>query len=867
MSVFTTPINLSGDNKQAKFPWVASIGNNVYVAWTEESNGVWFRSSPNNGLTWSPPIGSKALALGTNAGVSSYPVMAVNGSYVYVIWQQTVNSISQVYIAISNNYGVSFSPSVALTPSTVQSDVPFIAAAGNNVYVIVHETSGSTQSIWVYSSNNNGATWLAPPLQLNAGSSQGTEPQIAAWGNDAYATWDRNGAWFSGTTNGGATWSKAVNLNQPGNKGDVREPWIAASGPNVYVTWNDNSGYGSTPANTNYHAYISISTNYGLTWSKDKINLFPNGTGDWEVEDAAVGNTVYISMRDHTLPYSPQGNVFYMYSNNAGVTWTPAIGSTSVPMSVSNNPQITGWTNGVGISGTTVAMAYESNCLVGSGENLTDTGNGDCGVYVSYSNNGGQTFYAQSPVTTDGTAGPITDDTSVTFSVSGSNVYVVWQDSAASNFQVYFSETGGQLYYPAQFSALPVRGAVGTSVDVSGSNFKPSTVITVKFDGTTVATPTSLSTGSFSTQVTIPTSVAGSHTFSATDGVNTLSQNFNVLSSVSISPSKGQSGNTITISGNGYAASSQVSVTFGGSATTTTPSTITTDSLGDFGPASFQVPNMAPNTYTVTATDSTGNTSSANFNMSPPKITLSPVKGATGTSVTISGAGFASDSAVALTYDSSSINPSVPTNSSGGFSYVFTVQDSVAGAHTITATDSSLDTATGTFTVVPSFSYTPVKGATGKLATMTGTGFAADSLVTVTYDGGALNTATTDSLGDYAVTFTIPPSTAGKHSVVATDASGNSASGQYTVVPNIALSPKPARVGSIVTITGNGFAASSTITVTFGGSSITTSPAPITSDATGSFTATFVVPTGASGSVTVSASDGTNSATATITIK
>ena len=372
---FSSPVNLSNDNYQAHYPWVSTSGSNVYVSWTEEAHGIYFRYSSNNGQTWNPPTTQSATRLSQSGGVTSYPVVAVNGSNVYVVWTQSLVSggSAQVFVASSNNNAQTFSVAeLTLSQAGVNSDVPFIAAYGNNVYVIWHEVaSNGFQSVWFAGSTNGGATWQFLQ-QLDIGKTgQATEPQIAAWGNDVYATWDRGGAWLGASTNNGQTWT-VKNANAP-NTGTVREPWIAASGPNVYVTWNDNSGYGATNG-AQYHPYIMVSNNFGASFTtKNKIDLFPNTTSSWEIQDAAVGNTVYVTWRDHTPAYTTNGDVLLMQSNDAGHTWTPAL-NTAAPIDVSNDNQITGWSNGIRFSGSTVALAYMSDCVTGQQEPSPNSG-------------------------------------------------------------------------------------------------------------------------------------------------------------------------------------------------------------------------------------------------------------------------------------------------------------------------------------------------------------------------------------------------------------------------------------------------------------------------------------------------------------
>lgn len=792
---FTQPVNLSDDTYQAHYPWVVSSGSYVYVSWTEESHGIYIRVSDNHGSTWNPAMPAAATRLSPSGGTASYPVMAVNGSNVYVAWDQSLTSggDSEIFVAVSNNYGATFNTAVdvSLNLTAYTSDIPYLAAYGNDVYVIWHavDTSTSEESVWVSSSSNGGATWRTA-VELDLKSGQADEPQIAAWGTYAYATWDRNGPYFAYTSNNGVTWSNPVNLN-PGTKtvpaGTTREPWITASGPNVYVTWNDNSGY-ATSLGKIYDPYIMVSNNYGQTWNTNnggvKLNLMPNSSSSWEIQDQAVGNTVYVIWRDHTPSYGVNGSVFFMMSTNAGQTWTPAL-DTQAPVDISNgDPGVTGWSNGIGVSGSTVALAYMGACSTGEQEPSPDSGPGDCNMMAAYSNNGGQSFYQETDVSTDGTSGPITDVASSNFAVSGSDVFVTWQDEPSTTFQVYFSMTTGTVVQPVTFSALPVKGQVGTTETVTGDNFKADATITVSFDSATVATTESNGSGYFSTTFIIPAAVAGSNTISATDGTNTQSSNFNVVPNVILSPVRGRSGSALTVNGTGFAPSSSVSVTFG---STAEPSAAT-DSVGNFS-TSFTVPSGNSGSVTVTATDASSNSATASYNVLSPKITVKAATGNVGKSVTITGTGFLPSATITLAYDGATVS-SATSNSTGGFSAAFDIPASPAGANTINATDGT-DSATATFTVTPSISISPKTDAGKNSITVqvTGTGYAANSQITISFNGINQTTTTspvmTGGTGSFTASFVVPATTpAGSYTVQATDALGNSDSSPPTFKVN-----------------------------------------------------------------------------------
>src|SRR5205085_886654 len=146
-----------------------------------------------------------------------------------------------------------------------------------------------------------------------------------------------------------------------------------------------------------------------------------------------------------------------------------------------------------------------------------------------------------------------------------------------------------------------------------------------------------------------------------------------------------------------------------------------------------------------------------------------------------------------------------------------------------------------------------------------------DSSLTVTFEGTALRTSgtcTTDAKGNLPITnncaFTVPPATAGIYNVTTSDGT-YSGTTPFTVNPALSLTARAGAVGGGAAVSGSGFKANATITVTFDGNSVSTS---CTTDATGSFSpCAFTAPAKTTGIHTVMASDGSaNSATAIYTV-
>ena len=130
--------------------------------------------------------------------------------------------------------------------------------------------------------------------------------------------------------------------------------------------------------------------------------------------------------------------------------------------------------------------------------------------------------------------------------------------------------------------------------------------------------------------------------------------------------------------------------------------------------------------------------------------------------------------------------------------------------------------------------------------TVTGNGFDPISTVVITFGGSTVSTVTPTSNGGFTATFNVPLSSSiGDQTVKATQGS-NSASKTFTVTalvnPIIFLNPTSGPVGTSVDISGAGFDPSSTVTITFNGSTIPTTPAPVTTTTNGVFFANFTVP-------------------------
>ncbi len=432
-------------------------------------------------------------------------------------------------------------------------------------------------------------------------------------------------------------------------------------------------------------------------------------------------------------------------------------------------------------------------------------------------------------------------------------------------------------------SISPTSGAAGIALTVTGSGFSPNSVVTVKFDSTALvtspATITTTSSGTFSGTVTIPTGiVSGSHTLSAADNSGRSgSAIFNITTSgtITLSSNSGISGNTITISGSGYSPRSTISMRFDSGTIVTSPPTVITTESGSFS-AAISIPgNAAIGTHTIAATDSSGRTASSVFSVTTTAlISISPTTGLTGTEVTVTGSNFAANSKTAIKFGNISVRTfplEVVTSSSGTFLAKFDVPAGVTGSHSVIANDNTGRAGIASFAVTaPLVSLSPVSAtiSSGTPVTVSGSGFAPNSEVTILFDGNIVGTnpsrITTTTTGTFTATFAVPATASLGGHTIRVESNGDSGIASFNIVGRVSaitLSSTGVASGSPITVSGSGFIPNTSITVKFDNSILATTM----SSSSGSFLVAINMPINmAPGSHIVSASDGINSASSTV---
>jgi len=387
-------------------------------------------------------------------------------------------------------------------------------------------------------------------------------------------------------------------------------------------------------------------------------------------------------------------------------------------------------------------------------------------------------------------------------------------------------------------SLSAASGAVGSSVTVTGPGVgspqgaNPFGSVKVYWDnlgtllnGTTFAA----ADGSFSAMIKIPAGVQGTHYVIVQDSLGTqASAVFTVTPSLSAGTGtvRALPGDALTLTGNGYAASSAVTIVFDSttlgtpvSITLTTP-TVTTGANGSFV-ASITVPATITtaqfDTYTITATDAAANTATASVIVNY-YIVATPSTAPPGVTTTISGR-IPASKAFIVSIDAVTIFTGT-SDATGRFSQAYLIPTLIGiGAHTLSVTWDVINTASNTLTVTtpPTVALSAASGVPLALVTVTGAGFVADSNVTLTFGTTVVNSTAadsrfgpTDATGALSAEFSVPNLAPGAYIVTVTDQFGAAAS----VVGGFLITAAPVTTVSTATTFAQGDTIGFTITTT-----------------------------------------------------
>ena len=373
-------------------------------------------------------------------------------------------------------------------------------------------------------------------------------------------------------------------------------------------------------------------------------------------------------------------------------------------------------------------------------------------------------------------------------------------------------------------TSTPTTGPVGTSATITGSGFSVgATINLVLFDGKTVTCsggkPTVGAGGAFTCTFNVPALGAGVYSVTAhdkTDGTIASTNSFTVTPQLIITsnPLNGPVGTSVKVSGSGFTTPGAITqVQFGGTLVACQGGAPTVGATGAFT-CKFNAPDIAWGGYAVTAKDSTnGPIVSTNIFTVTATLKLSPALGPIGKLVTASGTGF-TPGVVSFALAGGTIVGTCTALATGSFSSCsITIAAGPYGSDPVTATNAP-SSAVASFTVAATLKLSPASGPVGTIVTASGTGFTPGTIGFTIAGGTVLGTCTALPTGSFsACSITI---TAGPHGadLVTAASTPSSATALFKVTtPSLTLTKSAGPVGTVVTLTGSGYAPSTTYTL------------------------------------------------------
>ncbi len=243
----------------------------------------------------------------------------------------------------------------------------------------------------------------------------------------------------------------------------------------------------------------------------------------------------------------------------------------------------------------------------------------------------------------------------------------------------------------------PDEGTVGTSVEITGTDFFPDEDISIHYDGIGLGidsgdTETD-SSGEFTAYVTIPKSTAGIHTITVIQAENAVVAEFTLEPDVTINPTSGAADTSVTVLGTGFDRRKNVAIYFDKAGVANKQ----TDSVGDFV-ATFSIPDLDAGLYEIEIDDgeniqiakftiiTVAEPSAPELPKPPAIIEINRLSGHVGVEVVVSGTGFVESGTVTIKYDNKLVSSNA-INTRGIFLTSFHIPISEHGEHIITISD------------------------------------------------------------------------------------------------------------------------------------------------------------------------------------
>jgi len=355
---------------------------------------------------------------------------------------------------------------INLSKSATVSFAPAIAANGESVYVAWGDSASGNQEIFMVRSGDGGLSFSAP-VNISQTDDPSTNPKLAVSGTSLYIVWEEfladrkeSDIFFRKAEDAGGilTWSDSQNLslsapicgsNQVGTDSCPSQfPAIAADGDTVLVAWSEAENYvlkdittgktGKDFSLINGDISLVVSSDRGVNFSSSPTILSKeNPTPSTGPTLSATGGKFYIAWTDFVPPNLDQtdSKVFFRSFDSVSSVFTPPIGSLE---SILSEPIR-------GASGPRLATEGINTYLVFEGTRASPSGcRPSSDIFFSKSSDD-FTTPGRLPINLSKSKCRASNGK---ISVSGNNVYIVWEDNSPNLNGILFrkSSDGGLTF-------------------------------------------------------------------------------------------------------------------------------------------------------------------------------------------------------------------------------------------------------------------------------------------------------------------------------------------------------------------------------------------------------------------------------------
>jgi hypothetical protein len=310
--------NISNSYGPSTEPDICNAGDTYFMVWNQWGD-IKCKKSTNAGANW----GDEILVYSAFDYGGNYPVIAVQGDFVYIFYYRNTMSNSEIFMVRSVNGGQTFESEVQISSAIHGCIVPQVAVTDDAVYVVYEDRDANWDyNIYLQKSTDNGTSWSTPQNISNTDQNarwctiDASDDNLAViWNQQTGSSYNHLDLFCSSSADAGTSWSTPQNITN--NQAYNARLSTRIIGQHIYTATSAKID-GQQSDIMLYH-----SSDLGATWD-DGINVSDN-TGDSSRPDLRIVPTdttprIYLTWSDATYFNNDRAQVSASY--DGGATWT-----------------------------------------------------------------------------------------------------------------------------------------------------------------------------------------------------------------------------------------------------------------------------------------------------------------------------------------------------------------------------------------------------------------------------------------------------------------------------------------------------------------------------------------------------------------